>query len=211
VGYEEGGQLTEAVRRKPFSVILFDEIEKAHHDVFNVLLQVLDDGRLTDSQGRTVDFKNTVLIMTSNIGSQDILEAQQHHLAYEDIRALVMREIQKHFRPEFLNRVDELVVFHPLTRDELVKIVDIQLTRLRARLTDRRITLELTPAAVAELAARGYDPVYGARPLKRLIQQEIETPLSRLIIQGKVVDGQQVIGDLVHGTFEWTVKESTNP
>jgi ATP-dependent Clp protease ATP-binding subunit ClpB len=210
VGYEEGGQLTEAVRRKPFSVILFDEIEKAHHDVFNVLLQVLDDGRLTDSQGRTVDFKNTVLIMTSNIGSQDILEAQQHHLAYEDIRALVMREIQKHFRPEFLNRVDELVVFHPLTRDELVKIVDIQLTRLRARLTDRRITLELTPAAVAELAARGYDPVYGARPLKRLIQQEIETPLSRLIIQGKVVDGQQVIGDLVNGTFEWTVKESAN-
>ncbi len=211
VGYEEGGQLTEAVRRKPFSVILFDEIEKAHHDVFNVLLQVLDDGRLTDSQGRTVDFKNTVLIMTSNIGSQDILEAQQQRLAYEDIRALVMREIQKHFRPEFLNRVDELVVFHPLTRDELVKIVDIQLTRLRARLTDRRITLELTPAAVAELAARGYDPVYGARPLKRLIQQEIETPLSRLIIQGKVVDGQQVIGDLVNGTFEWTVKESANP
>jgi ATP-dependent Clp protease ATP-binding subunit ClpB len=210
VGYEEGGQLTEAVRRKPFSVILFDEIEKAHHDVFNVLLQVLDDGRLTDSQGRTVDFKNTVLIMTSNIGSQDILEAQQQRLAYEDIRALVMREIQKHFRPEFLNRVDELVVFHPLTRDELVKIVDIQLTRLRARLTDRRITLELTPAAVAELAARGYDPVYGARPLKRLIQQEIETPLSRLIIQGKVVDGQQVIGDLVNGTFEWTVKESAN-
>ena len=211
VGYEEGGQLTEAVRRKPFSVILFDEIEKAHHDVFNVLLQVLDDGRLTDSQGRTVDFKNTVLIMTSNLGSQDILEAQQRNMDYEGMRALVLKEIQQHFRPEFLNRVDEVVVFHPLTRDELAKIVDIQLTRLRARLTDRRITLELTPAAIAELAARGYDPVYGARPLKRLIQHEIETPLSRLIIQGKVVDGQQVTGDVVNGTFEWTVKESANP
>ena len=211
VGYEEGGQLTEAVRRKPFSVILFDEIEKAHHDVFNVLLQVLDDGRLTDSQGRTVDFKNTVLIMTSNLGSQDILEAQQRNMDYEGMRALVLKEIQQHFRPEFLNRVDEVVVFHPLTREELAKIVDIQLTRLRARLTDRRITLELTPAAIAELAARGYDPVYGARPLKRLIQHEIETPLSRLIIQGKVVDGQQVTGDVVNGTFEWTVKESANP
>lgn len=211
VGYEEGGQLTEAVRRKPFSVILFDEIEKAHHDVFNVLLQVLDDGRLTDSQGRTVDFKNTVLIMTSNLGSQDILEAQQRNMDYEGMRALVLKEIQQHFRPEFLNRVDEVVVFHSLTRDELAKIVDIQLMRLRARLTDRRITLELTPAAIAELAARGYDPVYGARPLKRLIQHEIETPLSRLIIQGKVVDGQQVTGDVVNGTFEWTVKESANP
>jgi ATP-dependent Clp protease ATP-binding subunit ClpB len=211
VGYEEGGQLTEAVRRKPFSVILFDEIEKAHHDVFNVLLQVLDDGRLTDSQGRTVDFKNTVLIMTSNLGSQDILEAQQRNMDYEDMRALVLKEIQQHFRPEFLNRVDEVVVFHPLTRDELAKIVDIQLTRLRARLTDRRMTLELTPAAIAELAARGYDPVYGARPLKRLIQHEIETPLSRLIIQGKVADGQHVTGDVVNGTFEWTVKEAVNP
>jgi ATP-dependent Clp protease ATP-binding subunit ClpB len=176
-----------------------------------VLLQVLDDGRLTDSQGRTVDFKNTVLIMTSNLGSQDILEAQQRNMDYEGMRALVLKEIQQHFRPEFLNRVDEVVVFHPLTREELAKIVDIQLTRLRARLTDRRITLELTPAAIAELAARGYDPVYGARPLKRLIQHEIETPLSRLIIQGKVVDGQQVTGDMVNGTFEWTVKESANP
>jgi len=210
VGYEEGGQLTEAVRRKPFSVILFDEIEKAHNDVFNVLLQVLDDGRLTDSQGRTVDFKNTVLIMTSNLGSQDILEAQQRNMEYEGMRALVLKEIQQHFRPEFLNRVDEVVVFHPLTRNELTKIVDIQLNRLRVRLADRRMTLELTPAAIADLAARGYDPVYGARPLKRLIQHEIETPLSRLIIQGKVVDGQQVTGDVVNGQFEWTVKESEN-
>jgi ATP-dependent Clp protease ATP-binding subunit ClpB len=210
VGYEEGGQLTEAVRRKPFSVILFDEIEKAHNDVFNVLLQVLDDGRLTDSQGRTVDFKNTVLIMTSNLGSQDILEAQQRNMDYEGMRALVLKEIQQHFRPEFLNRVDEVVVFHPLTREELAQIVDIQLTRLRARLADRRMTLELTPAAIGELAARGYDPVYGARPLKRLIQHEIETPLSRLIIQGKVVDGQEVTGDVVNGKFEWTVKDVAN-
>lgn len=210
VGYEEGGQLTEAVRRKPFSVILFDEIEKAHNDVFNVLLQVLDDGRLTDSQGRTVDFKNTVLIMTSNLGSQDILEAQQRNMDYDGMRALVLKEIQQHFRPEFLNRVDEIVVFHPLTREELAQIVDIQLTRLRARLADRRMTLELTPAAIGELAARGYDPVYGARPLKRLIQHDIETPLSRLIIQGKVVDGQEVTGDVVNGKFEWTVKDSAN-
>jgi ATP-dependent Clp protease ATP-binding subunit ClpB len=208
VGYEEGGQLTEAVRRKPFSVILFDEIEKAHHDVFNVLLQVLDDGRLTDSQGRTVDFKNTVLIMTSNLGSQEILEAQQRNVDYEGIRALVLGEIQQHFRPEFLNRVDEVVVFHPLTQEELGPIVEIQLTRLRARLADRQMALELSSAAVTELASRGYDPVYGARPLKRLIQQEIETPLSRMIIQGKAVDGQTIVGDVVEGKFVLTAKET---
>ncbi|MDR4495357.1 MAG: ATP-dependent chaperone ClpB [Nitrospirales bacterium] len=208
VGFEEGGQLTEAVRRRPFSVILFDEIEKAHHDVFNVLLQVLDDGRLTDSQGRTVDFKNTVLIMTSNLGSQDILEAQQRNMDYEGIRALVLKEIQQHFRPEFLNRVDEVVVFHPLKREELAQIVEIQLERLRTRLAERRMTLELSPAAVADLAARGYDHVYGARPLKRLLQQEIETPLSRLIIQGKAVDGQRIVGDLVDGKFVLTPEEA---
>jgi ATP-dependent Clp protease ATP-binding subunit ClpB len=208
VGYEEGGQLTEAVRRKPFSVILFDEVEKAHHDVFNVLLQVLDDGRLTDSQGRTVDFKNTVLIMTSNLGSQEILEAQQQNMDYEGLRALVLREIQLHFRPEFLNRVDEVVVFHPLTKEELGPIVEIQLGRLRARLADRQMTLELSTAAVKELASRGYDPVYGARPLKRLIQHEIETPLSRLIIQGKALDGQTIVGDVVDGKFVLTTKET---
>ena len=207
VGYEEGGQLTEAVRRKPFSVILFDEIEKAHNDVFNVLLQVLDDGRLTDSQGRTVDFKNTVLIMTSNLGSQDILEAQQHNMDYEGLRALVLKEIQQHFRPEFLNRVDEVVVFHPLTKEELAQIVEIQLDRLRARLADRRMTLELSQAAVHELAERGYDHVYGARPLKRLIQHQIETPLSRLIIQGKALDGQRIVGDIVDGQFVLTAEE----
>jgi ATP-dependent Clp protease ATP-binding subunit ClpB len=189
VGYEEGGQLTEAVRRRPFAVILFDEIEKAHHDVFNVLLQVLDDGRLTDSQGRTVDFKNTVLIMTSNIGSQEILEAQRQGRSYEDIKQVVMGELRRHFRPEFLNRVDETVVFHPLTVENLVNIVDIQLARLRTRLTERRITLTLTTAALEDLARRGHDPVYGARPLKRLIQQDIETPIARLLVKGELRDG----------------------
>jgi len=207
VGYEEGGQLTEAVRRKPFSVILFDEVEKAHNDVFNVLLQVLDDGRLTDSQGRTVDFKNTVLIMTSNLGSQEILDAQQRNMEYEGIRAIVLKEIQQHFRPEFLNRVDEVVVFHSLTQAELAPIVEIQLQRLKARLADRQMTLDLSEAAVSDLAARGYDHVYGARPLKRLIQQDIETPLSRLIIQGKVKDGQHIVGDLVDGKLELTTQD----
>jgi len=199
VGYEEGGQLTEAVRRRPFSVILFDEVEKAHNDVFNVLLQVLDDGRLTDSQGRTVDFKNTVLIMTSNLGSQDILEAQERGLSYEELRSLVMNEVRHHFRPEFLNRVDEIVVFHPLTEEELGKIVDIQLQRLRERLADRRITLDVTPEAVGNLASRGYDPVFGARPLKRLIQHDIENPLSRLLVKGEAKDGDTVTVDLQDG------------
>ncbi|RMH32648.1 MAG: AAA family ATPase, partial [Nitrospirae bacterium] len=192
VGYEEGGQLTEAVRRRPYCVILFDEIEKAHHDVFNILLQVLDDGRLTDSQGRTVDFKNTVLIMTSNLGSQEILDAQQRGLSYEEMRSIVMGVVQRHFRPEFLNRIDEIVVFHPLAQEQLEKIVEIQLARLQARLEERRITLDFTPAAIRDLASRGYDPVYGARPLKRLIQQDIETPLARLIVKGEVKDGQTV-------------------
>ena len=189
VGFEEGGQLTEAVRRRPFCVVLFDEIEKAHHDVFNVLLQVLDDGRLTDSQGRTVDFKNTVLIMTSNIGSPQILEAQQTGASYEQMRGVVMGELRQHFRPEFLNRVDEAVVFHPLASTQLVKIVEIQLERLKARLAERRITLAITPAALTYLGERGYDPVYGARPLKRLIQQELETPLARLLVKGELRDG----------------------
>ncbi len=199
VGYEEGGQLTEAVRRRPFSVILFDEIEKAHHDVFNVLLQVLDDGRLTDSQGRTVDFKNTVLIMTSNLGSQHILEAQQQHASYEEMRRLVMGELRRHFRPEFLNRVDETVVFHPLTGKHLEHIVEIQLARLRDRLAERRISLVLTRAATANLAERGYDPVYGARPLKRLIQQDIETPIARLLVKGELRDGDTATLDLKNG------------
>jgi len=199
VGYEEGGQLTEAVRRRPFSVILFDEIEKAHHDVFNVLLQVLDDGRLTDSQGRTVDFKNTVLIMTSNIGSQDILESQQRRASYDEMRQVVIGELRRHFRPEFLNRVDEIVVFHPLTSEHLTRIVDIQLSRLRERLAERRIPLVLTPAATAALASRGHDPLYGARPLKRLIQQEVETPIARLLVKGELHDGQTATVDAKDG------------
>jgi ATP-dependent Clp protease ATP-binding subunit ClpB len=196
IGYEEGGQLTEAVRRRPFSVILFDEIEKAHHDVFNVLLQVLDDGRLTDSQGRTVDFKNTVLIMTSNIGSPQILEAQQRRASYDEVCSLVMTELREYFRPEFLNRVDETVVFHPLEAEQLTKIVEIQLERLRARLTERRISLSVTPAALRYLGERGYDPVYGARPLKRLIQQEIETPMARQLVKGDMRDGDMATVDL---------------
>ena len=196
IGYEEGGQLTEAVRRRPFSVILFDEIEKAHHDVFNVFLQVLDDGRLTDSQGRTVDFKNTVLIMTSNIGSPQILEAQQRHASYDEVCSLVMAELREHFRPEFLNRVDETVVFHPLELEQLTKIVEIQLERLRARLTERQISLSVTPAALRYLGERGYDQVYGARPLKRLIQQEIETPMARQLVKGELRDGDTATVDL---------------
>ncbi len=196
IGYEEGGQLTEAVRRRPFSVILFDEIEKAHHDVFNVLLQVLDDGRLTDSQGRTVDFKNTVLIMTSNIGSPQILEAQQRHASYDEVCSLVMAELRGHFRPEFLNRVDETVVFHALETEQLTKIVEIQLERLRARLAERRISLSVTPAALQYLGERGYDPTYGARPLKRLIQQEIETPMARQLVKGELRDGDTATVEL---------------
>ncbi len=196
IGYEEGGQLTEAVRRRPFSVILFDEIEKAHHDVFNVLLQVLDDGRLTDSQGRTVDFKNTVLIMTSNIGSPQILEAQQRHASYEEVCSLVMTELREHFRPEFLNRIDETVVFHALETEQLTKIVEIQLERLRARLTERRISLFVTPEALRHLGERGYDPAYGARPLKRLIQQEIETPMARQLVKGELRDGDTATVEL---------------
>ena len=193
VGYEEGGQLTEAVRRKPYSVLLLDEIEKAHPDVFNVLLQVLEDGRLTDGQGRTVNFKNTVIIMTSNIGSQLILEMRgADERTYQRMREQVLEALRRQFRPEFLNRVDEVVVFRALTEAELAKIVEIQLEGLRRRLGERRITLEVTEAARAYLARVGYDPVFGARPLKRAIQREVETPVARLIVAGKLRDGGTV-------------------
>ncbi len=193
VGYEEGGQLTEAVRRRPYSVVLFDEIEKAHQDVFNVFLQILDEGRLTDAQGRTVDFKNTVLIMTSNVGSHQILAHAEHgERDYEAMRDKVLGELRAHFRPEFLNRVDEIVVFHTLTREQIVEIVEIQLKRLEARLAERRLVITLTPGAKALLAERGYDPRYGARPLKRTIQSLLETPLSRMIIAGEVPEGAHV-------------------
>jgi ATP-dependent Clp protease ATP-binding subunit ClpB len=194
IGYEEGGQLTEAVRRRPYSVVLFDEIEKAHHDVFNVMLQVLDDGRLTDGQGRTVDFKNTIVTMTSNVGSQRILEYRGAFdgEGYERMKEAVLEEMRHHFRPEFLNRVDETIVFHSLSEEHLKQIVEIQLGRLRARLADRHITLHLTDAARANLVRTGYDPQYGARPLKRAITKKIETPLGRLLLKGEVRDGQTV-------------------
>jgi len=202
IGYEEGGQLTEAVRRKPYSVVLLDEIEKAHPDVFNVLLQVLDDGRLTDGQGRTVSFKNTVIIMTSNIGSQLILEMRgAGEASYRQMREQVLRALQSQFRPEFLNRVDEVVVFRALTETELASIVEIQLDGLRKRLTERRITLEVPEAARAWLARVGYDPVFGARPLKRAIQREVETPVARLIVAGKVRDGDTVRVDVSGNTL----------
>jgi ATP-dependent Clp protease ATP-binding subunit ClpB len=204
VGYEEGGQLTEAVRRRPYSVILFDEIEKAHADVFNVMLQILDDGRLTDGQGRVVDFKNTLVVMTSNIGSMRILEyrgeAGGHE--YEAMKRAVLEEMRRHFRPEFLNRIDETIVFHALSEEHLKEIVEIQLGGLRKRLADRHIEIELTDAARERLVRSGYEPGYGARPLKRAIQREIETPLARLILQGDVRDRQGVTIDADRQTGE---------
>ena len=200
VGYEEGGQLTEAVRRRPYTVVLFDEIEKAHHDVFNVFLQILDDGRLTDNQGRTVDFKNTIVIMTSNIGSPLLIEnASDTGQIAEDVRKKVMAEMRAHFRPEFLNRVDDIVLFKPLTLPEIKRIVELQLKLLRTRLADRRIELELSDAAKEHIAREGYDPVYGARPLKRFIQRHVETPLSRKLISGEITDGSRVTVDFKKG------------
>ncbi|MGD0363071.1 MAG: ATP-dependent chaperone ClpB [Bryobacteraceae bacterium] len=198
VGFEEGGQLTEAVRRRPYAVVLFDEIEKAHHDVFNVMLQVLDDGRLTDGQGRTVDFRNTIVIMTSNIGSARILEYRGAFAGegYERVKEAVLEEMRRHFRPEFLNRVDEVIVFHALAEEHLKQIVEIQLERVRARLADRHITLTLTDAARLNLVRTGFDPHYGARPLKRAIQKKVETPLGRMILKGEVRDGQQLVVDV---------------
>jgi len=202
VGYEEGGQLTEAVRRRPFSVILFDEIEKAHFDVFNTMLQILDDGRLTDGQGRTVDFKNTILIMTSNLGSPQILEFQGafEGREYDAMKATVLGELRRHFRPEFLNRVDDVIVFHSLTEEHLMGIVQIQLRNLRGRLSERRIDFELSRQALEHLVRVGYDPSYGARPLKRAIQKEIETPLARMLLEGRLRDGQALFIDKDSGS-----------
>jgi ATP-dependent Clp protease ATP-binding subunit ClpB len=193
VGYEEGGQLTEAVRRKPYSVILFDEIVKAHPDVFNILLQILDDGRLTDAHGRTVDFRNTIIIMTSNLGSHLILEGIKEGLPYEAIQERVFGVLQQNFRPEFLNRLDEIVIFKPLTKEEIIQIVDLLVNRVKARLAERKIALELTPEAKEWLGERGYDPVFGARPLRRVIQRELETPLSKKILAGEVKEGDKVV------------------
>ena len=191
VGYEEGGYLTEHVRRKPYSVILLDEIEKAHPDVFNVLLQVLDDGRLTDSQGRTVDFRNTVIVMTSNLGS-DLIQKLAAKADYFEMKAAVLDEVGKHFRPEFINRIDEIVVFHPLDKEQTKQIAVIQINRLRARLAGREYHLSVTDEALDYLAAAGYDPLYGARPLKRSIQQYVENPLAQEILSGKFVPGDTI-------------------
>ncbi|WP_345981408.1 ATP-dependent chaperone ClpB [Streptomyces sp. DSS69] len=200
VGYEEGGQLTEAVRRKPYSVVLFDEIEKAHSDVFNTLLQILDDGRITDAQGRTVDFRNTVIIMTSNIGSEHLLDgATAEGEIKPDARALVMGELRGHFRPEFLNRVDDIVLFKPLGERQIERIVELQFDELRQRLAERRIDVELTDAAREVISHQGYDPVYGARPLRRYISHEVETLVGRALLRGDVQDGATVRVDAAHG------------
>jgi ATP-dependent Clp protease ATP-binding subunit ClpB len=191
VGYEEGGALTEAVRRRPYQVVLFDEIEKAHPDVFNVLLQVLDDGRLTDGQGRTVDFRNTLIIMTSNLGSE-YLVAQAEGEDTEQVRGQVMAEVRGHFRPEFLNRVDEIILFHRLKREHMGRIVDIQMERLAKLLEDRKIVIALDAKAREWLADKGYDPAYGARPLKRVIQKSVQDPLAELILSGRIKDGEKV-------------------
>ena len=206
VGFEEGGQLTEAVRRQPYAVLLFDEIEKAHPDVFHVLLQLLDDGRLTDSHGRTVDFRNVVVIMTSNVGSPQILESARAGRPAEAVREEVLRLLQQQFRPEFLNRVDDVIVFHALDEAQVARIADLQLDRLRGRLAERRIALEVTPAALAHLARIGFDPVFGARPLKRALQQHLETPLARRILAGEVVEGDTVVVEPGAAGFQFRVR-----
>ncbi|NLE78871.1 MAG: ATP-dependent Clp protease ATP-binding subunit, partial [Rhodococcus sp.] len=204
VGYEEGGQLTEKVRRKPFSVVLFDEIEKAHQEIYNTLLQVLEDGRLTDGQGRTVDFKNTVLIFTSNLGTSDISKAvglgfttgKGDESNYERMKLKVNDELKKHFRPEFLNRIDDIVVFHQLTNEQIVEMVDLMITRVETALKNKDMAIEITDKAKSLLAKRGFDPVLGARPLRRTIQREIEDQLSEKILFGEVGPGQIVLVDV---------------
>jgi ATP-dependent Clp protease ATP-binding subunit ClpB len=189
VGYEEGGQLSEAVRRHPYSVVLLDEVEKAHADVFNILLQVLDDGRITDSQGRTVDFRNTVIVMTSNIGSEHILDVSGDDSKFEEMETLVMGALRSHFRPEFLNRIDDTILFHALSKKELRSIVTIQLKRIHRLLADQKIGLEMSEAAIDYVADQGYDPTYGARPLKRAIQRELENPIATMILENTFTEG----------------------
>jgi ATP-dependent Clp protease ATP-binding subunit ClpB len=205
IGYEEGGQLTEAVRRKPYSVVLFDEIEKAHPDVFNTLLQVLDDGRLTDAQGRTVDFRNTVVIMTSNIGSEYLIEGVTAAGEIKpDARELVLAELRQRFRPEFLNRVDDIVLFKSLTEPEIERIVGLMCNDLGQRLRERQMTLEITEDALRLIAREGYDPVYGARPLRRFIAHELETRIGRALLAGDVRDGATIRVDVRAGQLEVT-------
>jgi len=203
VGYEEGGQLTEAIRRRPYAVVLFDEIEKAHPDVFNVLLQILDDGRLTDAKGRTVDFKNTVLIMTSNLGSREIQEAEGDE---EQVRDAVLQELRANFKPEFLNRIDDIVIFHQLSREQIEKIIDMQLERLRAMLAERNIQLVLDDSARQLVASEGYDPNYGARPLKRAIQTLVQNPLAIKLLSGEILPGQTVSASANGDTMDLKVE-----
>ena len=208
VGYEEGGQLTEAVRRRPYSVVLFDEMEKAHPDVFNILLQILDDGRVTDSQGRTVDFRNTILIMTSNLGSSQILEGIDENGRLSDAaKASVQKLLKTQFRPEFLNRIDDTVMFTPLTRAQVRSIVDLLLERLRGRLKDKQLSLRLTDAAFDKLMDLGYDPIYGARPMKRVLQSRIETLVARKLIAGDILPGQTILIDVSGDDFIATTTE----
>ena len=208
VGYDEGGQLTEAVRRKPYSVVLFDEVEKAHPDVFNVLLQVFDDGRITDSQGHTVDFKNTILIMTSNIGSPYLLEGiDENGEIKEENQELVMHELRAHFRPEFLNRMDEIIMFKPLSKNNIESIIDLLIEDLNHRLEDKELRIELTPEAKAFVADGGYEPMYGARPLKRFLQKHVETLAAKLILEGNVGRQDTILLDVVDGALQARVKE----
>ena len=210
IGYDEGGQLTEAIRRKPFSVILFDEVEKAHSEVFNVMLQLLDDGHLTDSQGKKVDFKNTLIILTSNVGSQHILDYREGESDYAQMRQEVLGALREHFRPEFLNRIDETIVFHALGKTELGEILKLQLKRLDALLAERKLALELTPAAFDYLIEKGYEPSFGARPVKRVIQQEIENPLSLALLKGDFQEGDLIQAQYQDGNIIFEAIESQN-
>jgi len=209
VGYEEGGQLSEQIRRRPYSVVLLDEVEKAHPDVFNILLQVLDDGRITDSQGRTVDFRNTIIVMTSNIGGEDILQLAQEDSQYEQMRKKVLQALREHFRPEFLNRIDDLIIFHTLRREELGRIITIQLRRIESLLSEQKITIKLTEAAQDYLVDVGYDPVYGARPLKRAIQRELENPIATKILEMAFTEGDTILVDCVDHQLVFKKEEET--
>ena len=207
VGYDEGGQLTEAVRRKPYSVVLFDEVEKAHPDVFNVLLQVLDDGRITDSTGKTVDFKNTIIIMTSNIGSQYLLDGiDETGSITPEAEAMVMNDLRGHFRPEFLNRLDEIILFKPLTKENIAGIIDLMIQDLNKRIGDKELKIELTDSAKQFVVDRGYDPVYGARPLKRYLQNYVETLAAKKILSGDVHAGDTLVLDVENGEYVVKVK-----
>jgi ATP-dependent Clp protease ATP-binding subunit ClpC len=213
VGYEEAGQLTEAIRRKPYSVVLFDEIEKAHPDVFNILLQMMDDGRLTDSQGKRVDCKNTVIIMTSNAGAHRIFELEEEGADWDAIRTAAMDALKAQFRPEFINRVDEIVVFHPLNQEQITRIVDLMLAHTRRKIHAQNLEVDFSEAAKLAIAERGFDPTYGARPLRRAIQKELETPISRLLLEEEFQPGDRIRVDVADGRFTFfrEMREAEKP